>query len=235
MAPTPVQRAGNAATASSISIGSGQGWVAPTAGNLLLVSANSDATVTGPTGAGTWTTGPTVVDGNGTYAWYKIATGTETTMTFTPSVSDTIAVTACEYSGVTGLDLFSSSTTSALMAASTTAQPITTTVAGDLIVVFALIHGTLGGTVAAPTGPSWSNGFTEVLTSATGGTSDADVFTFVGEQVVGAAGSYSSVCSWTNNRADRQHFIIAFKAAVVQPLPQRPHMVPQAVSMSANW
>src|SRR5438128_1847817 len=100
MAVAPVQRVGKGAVTASLSIGSTDGWATPTAGNLLVVSANSDALVTAPTGSGTWIAGPSVVDNNAAYTWYKFSTGTETTITCAPSVSDDIAMTVCEYSGV---------------------------------------------------------------------------------------------------------------------------------------
>lgn len=215
MAVAAVQRVGKAATAASISIASGDGWAAPTAGNYILVTANSDATVTITNVGGTWTAGPSVVDGNGAYLWWKISNGAETTITFTPSVSDTITVTACEYSGVAaiGFDVSNSSTIAAVSGNQTSAASITTTADGDLVAAVALLHGTLGGTISPPTGPSWTNGFINVLSPGTGGSADSDTYTFYAEQVVGTAGSYSTVCTWTNNRANRQHIIIAFKAA----------------------
>jgi hypothetical protein len=215
VAPAAVQRIGKGVNAASITIASGDGWATPTSGNLLVVSANSDATVTGPTGAGSWTAGPSIVDGNGTYTWYKISNGTETSITCTPSVSDKIAMTACEYSGVSGtpFDVSNSSTIASVSGSATTSTSVTTTAAGDLVVAFALLHGTLGGTIAVPTSPAWTNSFVQQLTASTAGTADADCFTFVGELVVGAAGAYATSCSWTNNRADRQEIVLAFKAS----------------------
>lgn len=213
MAPTVVQRVGKGANAASVTIGSGDGWSAPTAGNYIIVSANSDATVSTPTGAGSWTAGPSVVDGNGTYTWYKVATGTETSITFSPSVSDKIAVTAHEVSGLSAFDVSNSSTIAAVSGNATTSTSVTTTQAGDYVIAFALLHGTLGGTIAVPTSPTWTNSFVNQLTASTAGTADADCFTFVGELTVGAAGSYSTSCSWTNNRADRQEIVLAFKAS----------------------
>lgn len=52
MAIANVQRKGKGANAASISIGAGDGWATPTSGNLLVVTANSDATVSI---TGTWT------------------------------------------------------------------------------------------------------------------------------------------------------------------------------------
>lgn len=227
MAPTPVQRVGKSTTGTTIAIGAGDGWAAPTAGNLLVCSANSDALVTGPSGAGTWIPGPSIVDGNAAYSWYKFATGTETSITFTPSVSDTITVTACEYSGVAAFDTSNSSTITAVSGNQTNAASVTTAQPGDLVIAIALLHGTLGGTIAAPTGPSWSNSFVNVLSPGTGGSTDADTYTYLAELVVGAAGSYSTVCTWTNNRADRQHIILAFTASTDTPAAPAPFVLPQ--------
>src|SRR3954471_873542 len=109
MAATRVQSASNAGAAgspsvratqgwgaASLAVGSTQGWAAPTAGNLLVAWANSDATVTVNN---TMTLQSSVVDGNGVYLWSKAAAGTESSWTFTPSVSDKITAGVVEYSG----------------------------------------------------------------------------------------------------------------------------------------
>lgn len=214
MAIAPVQRVVKGLVGTSVSIGAGDGWAAPTPGNLLVFSANSDATVT-LSGAGTVTNGPSIIDGNGAYTWYKIAaTGSETTVTGTPSVSDDIVLTCCEYSGVSAFDTSNSSTIASSAGTVTTAAAVTATAAADLIVAFALIHGFAGG--GNPTGPSWSNSFANVLAGDTGTTNPLGqrCSTFVGELLpTGAAGSYSTVASWTNTASDRQHIILAFKAA----------------------
>lgn len=210
MAISAVQRKAKGTNGASISIGAGDGWATPTSGNLLVVTANSDATVTI---TGTWTAGPSVVDGNGTYTWYRISNGTESTITCTPSVSDTICITAAEYSGVAAspFDTSNSSTISGSGGATTTAVSVTTAAAGDLIVAAACLHSY--STATAPTGPSWTNSFVNQLTAASGGTTVNDVTTFYAELIAGAAGSYSTAASWTNNTGDRQELVIAFLAA----------------------
>lgn len=218
MAFANVQRVGKGANAASISIGSGDGWATPTSGNLLVVSANSDALVSI---TGTWTAGPSVIDGNGTYMWYRISDGTETTITCTPSVSDTICITAAEYSGNTAspFDVSNSSTIAGSNGTTTTSVSVTTTAAGDLIIAAACLH---SGGSPQPNTPSWTNSFTNQLTAASGGTTSADVVTFYAELTAGAGGSYSTSASWTGGCGDRQELVIAFKAAADPSIPYNP-------------
>jgi hypothetical protein len=219
MVATPVQRVGKSATTTALAIGAGDGWATPTAGNTLVVAVCSDFTVTAPSGSGTWTAGPSIVANSAVYTYYKTAVGTESTITLSPSGSAKISVTACEYGAMLApsFDTSNSSVINNSLGTTTTAASVTTTAAADLIVAFALLHGTGGGTIASPTGPSWSNSFVNQLTTSTGGTTDADCTIFVGELIAGAAGSYSTVCTWTNQRGDREHVILAFKADPAAP------------------
>jgi hypothetical protein len=204
-----VQRKGKATNAASISIGAGDGWATPTSGNLLVVTANSDATVSI---TGTWTAGPSVIDGNGTYIWYRISDGTESTITCSPSVSDKICITACEYSGnaASPFDVSNSSTISGSLGTTTTSVSVTTTADADLVIATAMLHGY--GNV--PVSPSWTNSFVNALSTDTGGATGTDACTFYAELLpAGTAGSYSTSCSWTNSASNRQELVIAFKAA----------------------
>lgn len=232
MAIAAVQRVGKGGTTvSSLAIGSGDGWATPTAGNLLVASGNSDATVTMTTAG--FTAGPSIVDGNGAYTWYKLAAGTESTVTITPGATVDTVLTVCEYSGVLNAtpDVTNSSTIAGVSGTTTTAASITTTAAADLIIAFALVH----SYATNPTGPSWTNSFTNVLSPNSGTTSAARCITFVAELLpAGAAGSYSTVASWTNAANDRQHIILAFKAAAAAPA--RPALVvAQAVNRSYTY
>lgn len=227
MAWTAVQRKGKGTNAASISIGAGDGWATPTAGNLLVVTANSDATVT-ITNIGTaWTAGPSVVDGNGAYIWWKISEGTESTITCTPSVSDTICITTCEYSGnlASPFDTSNSSTNANNGNNVTTSTSVTTTADGDLIIAVAALH-LSSGFSSAPTGPSWTNSFVNQISTGTGGTALIDCYTFYAELMpAGAAAAYATSAAWTNNVGDRQELVIAFKAAATAAAtypPQRP-------------
>jgi hypothetical protein len=228
MAIAAVQRKIKAtAAAASVAIGVGDGWAAPTAGNLLVAFVNSDATVPAPTGAGTWSAGPSVVDGNGTYSWHKVATGTETTVTVSPSVTANTILAVAEYSGTTGtpFDVQNSSTIVSTAGTTTTATSVTTTQDGDLIVVAALLHGLNGTTI--PSGPSWTNSFVNQLTAQTGGVTFQDCVTFYADLLdAGTAGSKSTSASWTTSCSNKQQLIIGFKAAApaagAPAFPRRP-------------
>lgn len=212
MAVAVVQRLakGSSGAVASLSLAAGDGWATPAAGNLLIVFGNSDATITMTTSG--FTAGPSVIDGNGAYAWYKLAAGTESTITITPGGSARTTISAIEVSGASlPIDASNSSTIAGSNGLVTSAASVTTTAAGDFIAGAALLH---SYSVASPSSPSWTNSFTNTLSaSSTPVAGSVDVTTFVGELIAGAAGSYSTVCSWTTNAGDRQHIIMAFKAA----------------------
>jgi len=235
-----VQRVGKGTSAASVAISSGDGWATPTAGNLLVVTANSDALVT-ITNIGTaWTAGPSVVDGNGTYLWWKISQGTESTITCTPSVSDTICITTAEYSGLTAspFDDSNSSTIASSAGNTTTSTSVTTTAAGDLVIAAALIHIGSGSSGGDPTGPSWTNSFVNQISTSSGNThGSADCYTFYSELVVGAAGAYSTSATWTGNVGDRQQIIVAFKAAATVTSSPSPFLGPGPgrIAPSGRW
>lgn len=214
MPAAAVQRvAASGASVASLSVSSSTvptAWNTPSAGSLLVVTANSDATVTMTTAG--FTAGPSVVDGNGAYLWWKIAAGTESTITVTPGSAAHTAMTACEYSGIEAspLDASNSSLVASSNGTVTVAAPITTTQAGVLIVAAALLHGV---TVGAPSAGSWDAGLTNQLSPSSGSGAAGHAHTFYGDLLVGpAAGSFQTVCTWTTGAFDRQHIIAAFKA-----------------------
>jgi hypothetical protein len=229
-----VQRKGKGSSTTSQSIGAGDGWATPTAGNLLVVSANGDFTTNAPSGSGTWTAGPSTIDGNGVYTYYKVSDGTESTITVSlTSGTFHFCITACEYSGLSAapFDTSNSSTVSGTGGTSTTAVSVTTTAAADLVVAFALLH---GAGASVPTGPSWSNSFVNGLSadSSTSGVTNQACYTFIGELMpAGAAGAYSTAASWTNSATDRQEIVLAFLAGASPTYVRRPAPRPrQAVA-----
>ena len=237
MAIAAVQRkAKGGAAQSSVSIGSGDGWATPTTGNLLVASGNADATITMTTAG--FTAGPSIVDGNGAYTWYKIAAGTESTITITPSSAADTVLTVAEYSGVAAspLDASNSSTIASTLGTSTSSASVTSTASADLILGFALLHA-VNNTAPLPTSPSWTNSFVNQLSATTGNTTGTSCVTFMGELLpAGAAGSYSTVASWTNQCFDRQFVIIAFKAATGSTFIQAaPTVIGQAVNRSYTY
>jgi hypothetical protein len=113
----------------SCSIGSGDGWATPTSGNLIVLTVNGDQTFSTPSG---YTAGPSVVDDNAVYLFWKISAGTETTPTITPAGTTTAVMTACEYSGVAASPADGSNTSSIVNAVGTTTTSTSVTTTADL-------------------------------------------------------------------------------------------------------
>lgn len=189
---------------------------APTTGNLLVAWANSDALVT--IGGSGWTAGPVVIDGNGAYAWWKIAAASESAaVTFTPSVSDWIVAGVLEYAGLAAapFDVSGSSVISGGSTTSTTAVAVTTSADHDLVVALAHLHAA-GAGLAEPTAPSWSGGLSVAQAHGMTGGGITAVYTIVGDSVdAGAVGSVSTAASWTGAWPDAQELVMAFKATTI--------------------
>lgn len=222
-----VQRVANGAIATTgVSIGAAQGWATPTSGNLLVITVNLDVTMTLPSG---WTAGPSVVDDNAAYLFYKTSAGNESTIA--PTYASTNAIlTACEYSGMTAtpFDVQNSSTIAASPGTSTTSTSVTTTAAGDLVFAAACLYDFNAAFQPAPTAPSWTNSFVNVLNQDVNPSAARHACTLVGELTAGAAGAYATAASWSSASMEARHeLVIAFKAAAVtaaEPvIRRRPH------------
>jgi hypothetical protein len=190
------------------------GWTTPTLGNLIVVAGSSDGllSVSPP-----MTAGPAIVDDNAVYLWWKIADGTESSITVTPSASTDTAIVAAEYSGVVTTSPVDAASTGSITGTSGTATnpaPISLTVAGDLVVAIAGLGRVAGTGDPFPTGLAWSNGFTSRVNANTGSTSGTFPRQYIdlGDLFPGVVGSVSTVATWTNAMFNRQHLIIAFKA-----------------------
>jgi hypothetical protein len=208
-----VQAAAEGVNGASVTVTLG---TAPTAGNLLVAWANSDALVSiGGTG---WTAGPVVIDGNGAYAWWKIAgAGEPSAVTFTPSVPDWIVAGLIEYSGLAAapFDTSGSSMISGSSVTSTTAVAVTTGADHDLVVALAHLH-SAGAGLAEPTAPSFSGGLSVAQSHGMTGGGTTAVYTIAGDDLdAGTAGSLSTAASWTGPWPDAQELVFAFKATSV--------------------
>lgn len=188
----------------------------PTAGNLLIAVANADALVSHD-GSG-WNDGPSVIDGNGAYLWWKIAGASEpAAVVFTPSVSDYITAGLLEYSGNAAVpyDTSGSSTHSGSATNTTQAASMTTSTNHDLGIAVGLIHQNRGTPTVAPTSPVWSGSTTWNSVQSAGAVSGSNVtvWDFVADNLdLGAAGTVSASVAWsTVTWPDAQQLIIAFK------------------------
>lgn len=211
MAFARIQNASNGDNTASLAVTLS---AAPIAGHLLIAWANSDATIT--IGGSGWTAGPSVIDGNGAYLWWKVAAASEpASVTFTPSVSDFVAAGILEYSGNTStpFDAASSSTHSGSAVSATTPVTVTTTALHDLGIAAALLHNSTP-LPAAPTVPTWTNGWANIQSQ--GATSGSyGVYSFISDNLdLGAAGPVTTSVSWsTNTWLDAQQLVMTFTAA----------------------
>jgi hypothetical protein len=217
----PVQRVSKPFSGvTSCPIGSGDGWATPSSGNLIVLTINADQVCSTPAG---YTAGPSVVDDNAVYLFWKISAGNETTPTITPGGTTTAVMTACEYSGVAASPADGSNTSSIVntVGTTTTSTSVTTTAAADLIIAVAGLAYFLAS-VAAPSNPSWTNGFVNQITVDVGANTNNHANTFYAELAAGAAGSYSTSCSWTTGMLERQELLFAVQAAatVVSATPE---------------
>jgi hypothetical protein len=225
VAIAPVQRVPKEfAGVTSCPIGSGDGWATPSSGNLIVLTINCDQVCSTPAG---YTAGPSVVDDNAVYLFWKISAGTETAPTITPGGTTTAVMTACEYSGVAASPADGSNTSSIVntVGTTTTSTSVTTTAAADLIIAVAGLAYYLGS-VAAPSNPSWTNGFVNQITVDTGALTGNHPCTFYAELAAGAAGAYSTSCSWTTGMLERQELIFAVQPAAAPSATSAPPASP---------
>lgn len=207
---------------------------APTAGNLLIAVGNADALIT--IGGSGWNAGPSVIDGNGAYLWWKIAGASEpASVVFTPSVSDYITAGLLEYSGnaASPFDVSGSSTHSGSATNTTTAASMTTTTDHDLGIAVGLLHQNRGSPTVAPDTPVWSGSAAWVSAQSAGAVSGSNVtvWTFVADNLdLGAAGAASASVAWsTVSWPDAQQLIAAFK-----PSPTTNHLISVSATITTT-
>lgn len=182
----------------------------PTNGNTLLAFGNSDSILTI---GGSWTQRLSSVASTGFYIWERTAGASEpTAVVVTPSSSDYAALTVVEVGSLAGYDVVGTAAVTTGSAATATAADITATGgAGDIVFVFAGIHG-FGIT---PSAPVFGNGFTVVQSVIPAVTSSAIVVgQFVGSKTVGTPSAIgATTVTWTEPVADQVAVQIAYKLA----------------------
>jgi hypothetical protein len=216
VAAVRVQSVSNSSTTTSIAVTATQGWAAPTVGNLIVAWYGGDNTVTTPSG---YTAGPSVVDNNAVYFWWKIATaGDSAGVTFTQSGATAGTAGLIEYSGVVTSSPQETAgptpTFNVTGSAGTSAGPLSqngTNADGDLFVAMANAHA--WSTASAPTSPSWTNSFANFVTQTAASSNPTQNTSFVADFQNTSAASASTTVSFTNASTERSALIIAFKLA----------------------
>lgn len=185
------------------------------AGNLIVGLGVSDATLTtsGITGLAT---AAFAVNVNGVYVWWKIAAGGETTLTLTPSVSDTVCAGLLEYSGIAAaspVDVTKTangtgSTVGPVSAGSTDA----TAQAVELIIALTGLASFSAGN--PPGSPNWSGGYTGRLAGATTfATGAQNQALFAADLITSSTGAQTTDVTWTNSANAWAAILVAFKGA----------------------
>lgn len=210
MAPLLVQKKG------AQSAGNTSGLVVtldapPTPGNLLVAACNSDATVSTPAG---FTLAVSAVSGQGLYIFYRVVqAGDGSSVTFAPSVADSCAGGVIEYSGLTAtpLDQTASNTIGSSATSLATGTTGTTSQASELLIV---VVGPHAGNNHPWVLSSWSAGYTSQIEEPNGlaTVGSASSACHIGDQIVGATGTYSATGTWSPASSDAGAAIATFKA-----------------------
>lgn len=149
----------------SVSFGS-----APTSGNLIILALVSDTTIAStPSG---WSVANSQVNATGTYLYYKISNGTETTIGVTLSNSDSYCLAILEYSGLAGaLDQTTGSAAQGATSPMTSGATATTTTAKELLVGLSGISAFVSAVTT-----TWNNSFSsQGSVAATGANVKLDI------------------------------------------------------------
>lgn len=184
---------------------------APSSGNLLTLCVVGDATISQPGG---WSTANSAVADTGTYIFYRVSDGTETSVQFTLSSSTTAVGVYSEYSGTdpTPFDKTASTASNTGSTISTGTTP-TTTVADELLLAVVGIS-TVNSTVSAS---SWNNSFTEDYDAhATGGNAVGGAFA---SRIVSATGAYTTTATLSASATNASAIIATFEIRQPQTMP----------------
>lgn len=186
-----------------------------TAGNLILIGANSDATLTPPAG---FATAASAINAQATYLFWKIAAGGETTLTVTPSVGRPVALVAAEYSGITAVSPVDQSASASSVGAST-AGPVSAGATSSTVQAVELVVAVTGphsySSPSPPGSPTWTNSYTGrgAAASALVATAGRNSAVFLADLIVSSTGAQSTSTSWTNSAQDWGAVIATFKGA----------------------
>ena len=197
---------------------------APTVGNLLIAvfgesAGGTNNTINTPSGWQVAIVDETDTPGGAIY--YKIADGTETTVTVTTTgnqLSYGMGLQLYEYSGMAASSPLDTTAvdTNADSSATLSVGPITTTVTGDLIIAGAEIN---SNATDNATFSSWTNSFTEEFDFQNPGGTGGNQRSFGGaDRVVTTATSYSTGATASVNAAWSMT-MAAFKASTATPTP----------------
>lgn len=224
-------------TSASVSLG-----VTATANNVLLVAVNSDATVNTPAG---YTSLVSSIHNAGCYLFGKVAAGSETGVTVTPTVAASTCVGIAEIGGLLAAVIASiiDKTASGGSAATTTTRSTGTTAGTVQADEYAVaVWGYTDGNVAFPSGGSnkWSgqtNSFVEKIDVGTTKASGTNVGLCIAVKDLGSTGTVESTASTSPATTAGESLVATFKVAAAGPsfIAPLPYVVAQAVNRSYTY
>jgi hypothetical protein len=187
---------------------------APAVDDFDVLCVNSDTTVSAPSG---FSAAESAVTNQGSYVFTRKAVGGEAAaVTVTTNGSHNCQVLWVRISGGNAVDLAESAQANG---ASGTSTPAFTSSAlaetGELALAFAALH---SWTVAPPTSPSWSSGYTNIVSGSQGAGGGSSVAGFVGYKEPAGTGAESPSVSWTNAADDRYLLFVTLTAAAADGL-----------------
>jgi hypothetical protein len=187
----------------------------PTPGNFLVACCNSDATVATPAG---FEVAVSAVNFSGLYIFYRVVqSGDSATVTFTPSVSDSVAAGVIEYSGLTAtpLDKTASNTTTSSATSLFTGSAGATSQANELIIVVVGPHGGAGHPWVFS---SWSGAYASQIEEPNGleNSGAGTAACHIGDQIVSSIVTPSATGTWSPASGDAAAAIATFKVAAGQ-------------------
>lgn len=199
---------------------------ARTAGSLLLLAANSDSTLTTPTG---WTLDQSQVNNSGLYLWWRIS---DNSATDAPSLDNnaSTAIAWAEYTGNTATpsDVSTSSGTAASAATAWSTGTTGTTAQADELAVALWGSSKNFATGALGTWGSETNSFTEQVDVATTKTSGTNAGLAVATKALAATGTVESSATPSVSCA-RVGLVGTYKAAAASAVVPSPYYFRQLV------
>jgi hypothetical protein len=177
---------------------------APTVGQLDVLCVNSNTVVSTPSG---FTAAPSAVGGQGAYVFRRIAAGGEgSTVTVTTSGNHDTQVGWSRWGNINAVDdaAFTTATGNATSSPAHSTNALAQT--NELCLAFAALHNFSG---ANPSAPSWSTGFTSLL-SGSQGTGSTAVVGFVAYKLTAGTAAESPSVSWTSSAFDRYMLTLTF-------------------------
>jgi hypothetical protein len=234
-----VAKSTGATPAASLSIGAGDGWATPSAGNKLIVFATGDDYFTGagsPPAAFTARVNQGAGSNCGSLCADKTSAGTETTITVTPATTASTVMIALEYSGMGAFDKASTPAVETNQVSTAKTAPAFGTATVDPIeLIFAVWS---ASTSAGGVGATWSGqtlSFVELANDITTNAAGSNAGLCVAVLTSSSTGTFGPAATPDTATAGVA-FQVAYRVAAAAGVPLNPahlHKVP--VHRAAAW